>query len=306
MRRCIRISHECARVRRACWSPCGVGVDVTAQTDVSGGAVSWQKLLPSGCQDWNAKVLGAGAGKFAYCSTLAVYVYNLETFMLESVLTGHQQVITGLSWCVDCTRPVTTAAAAPVHTLHGVPIRVPCLHGCCFCACVHRGVLRWHVLRHLPYPCAAPGVVALGFRRAYSLSFALTFHIHPLAAATCVTAPSASLCRRCPHASSRLLFVTVSDDLKGIVWDSRTGKSVMSCTFASYPVHVEWSPFDENEIGVTLSQKRSATPACECMCLVARVLASDHSSTCASTRVCTCLLTPCRLSCSPRLRGCGA
>ena len=57
-----------------------------------------QKLLPSGCQEWNSKVLAAGGGKFAYCSTLAVYVYNATSFTLENVVTGHHQCITGITW----------------------------------------------------------------------------------------------------------------------------------------------------------------------------------------------------------------
>lgn len=43
-------------------------------------------------------MIGAGGGKFAYCSTLAVYVYDLETFVLEKLLTGHERTITGLTW----------------------------------------------------------------------------------------------------------------------------------------------------------------------------------------------------------------
>ena len=57
-----------------------------------------QRLLPSGCQEWNSKVIAAGGGRFAYCSTLAIYVYSVDTFTLENVITGHNQVITSLTW----------------------------------------------------------------------------------------------------------------------------------------------------------------------------------------------------------------
>lgn len=56
------------------------------------------KLVPSGCQGWHTRVLGAGGGRFAYCSTLAIYVYALRDFRLEKLLTGHDRTITGLSW----------------------------------------------------------------------------------------------------------------------------------------------------------------------------------------------------------------
>lgn len=56
------------------------------------------KLVPSGCQGWHTGVLGAGGGRFAYCSTLAIYVYDAETFTLQKLLTGHDRAITGLTW----------------------------------------------------------------------------------------------------------------------------------------------------------------------------------------------------------------
>jgi hypothetical protein len=54
------------------------------------------RVLPSGCQTWHAGVLAAGGGHVAYCSTLAIYVYNAETFALEHLLTGgHERTIVG-------------------------------------------------------------------------------------------------------------------------------------------------------------------------------------------------------------------
>ena len=56
------------------------------------------RLSPSGCQSWHTRVMGSGGNYFVYCSTLAVYVYNLETLALEKLLTGHKRTITCLSW----------------------------------------------------------------------------------------------------------------------------------------------------------------------------------------------------------------
>ena len=47
-------------------------------------------LQPAGCQLWNPGCAAAGHEYFAYCSTLAVYVYRLDTFLIEKVLAGER------------------------------------------------------------------------------------------------------------------------------------------------------------------------------------------------------------------------
>jgi hypothetical protein len=37
-------------------------------------------LLPAGCQPWNNSVCAASGDRFAYCSTLAIYVYEVKQY----------------------------------------------------------------------------------------------------------------------------------------------------------------------------------------------------------------------------------
>ena len=47
------------------------------------------EVRPAGTQLWHKNTLGGGGTKAAYCSTLAVYIYDVaETPKLEKILTG--------------------------------------------------------------------------------------------------------------------------------------------------------------------------------------------------------------------------
>ncbi len=50
-------------------------------------------LLPAGCQPWNVDVCAASSDRFAYCATLAVYIYQVCTDELEVIFA----ISTGLS-----------------------------------------------------------------------------------------------------------------------------------------------------------------------------------------------------------------
>lgn len=46
-------------------------------------------LLAAGCQPWNKDVCAASGDRFAYCATLAIYVYQVGTRLrLASPLIG--------------------------------------------------------------------------------------------------------------------------------------------------------------------------------------------------------------------------
>ncbi|KAB1257536.1 WD repeat-containing protein 17 [Camelus dromedarius] len=60
-------------------------------------------LLAAGCQPWSRDVCAAGGDRFAYCATLAIYVYQLDhrynEFKLHSIMSEHKKTITAISWC---------------------------------------------------------------------------------------------------------------------------------------------------------------------------------------------------------------
>uniref|UniRef100_A0A4X1VX56 WD repeat domain 17 n=1 Tax=Sus scrofa TaxID=9823 RepID=A0A4X1VX56_PIG len=60
-------------------------------------------LLAAGCQPWNKDVCAANGDRFAYCATLAIYVYQLDhrynEFKLHSIMSEHKKTITAISWC---------------------------------------------------------------------------------------------------------------------------------------------------------------------------------------------------------------
>uniref|UniRef100_A0A8C9HES9 WD repeat domain 17 n=1 Tax=Piliocolobus tephrosceles TaxID=591936 RepID=A0A8C9HES9_9PRIM len=60
-------------------------------------------LLAAGCQPWNKDVCAAGGDRFAYCATLAIYIYQLDRryneFKLHAIMSEHKKTITAISWC---------------------------------------------------------------------------------------------------------------------------------------------------------------------------------------------------------------
>ncbi|XP_073075306.1 WD repeat-containing protein 17 isoform X4 [Manis javanica] len=60
-------------------------------------------LLAAGCQPWNKDVCAASGDRFAYCATLAIYVYQLDhrynEFKLHAIMSEHKKTITAISWC---------------------------------------------------------------------------------------------------------------------------------------------------------------------------------------------------------------
>ncbi|XP_047570070.1 WD repeat-containing protein 17 isoform X3 [Lutra lutra] len=60
-------------------------------------------LLAAGCQPWNKDVCAASGDRFAYCATLAIYIYQLDhrynEFKLHAIMSEHKKTITALSWC---------------------------------------------------------------------------------------------------------------------------------------------------------------------------------------------------------------
>ncbi|XP_051992804.1 LOW QUALITY PROTEIN: WD repeat-containing protein 17-like [Xyrauchen texanus] len=60
-------------------------------------------LLAAGCQPWNKDVCAASGDRFAFCATLAIYVYQLDhrynEFKLRAIMSEHKKTITAISWC---------------------------------------------------------------------------------------------------------------------------------------------------------------------------------------------------------------
>ncbi|OMJ89434.1 hypothetical protein SteCoe_8434 [Stentor coeruleus] len=56
------------------------------------------KLCPSGCQYWNKSVVARNGKLLAYCSTLAIYFLDLDTFTISKIIAAHDQTITCITW----------------------------------------------------------------------------------------------------------------------------------------------------------------------------------------------------------------
>ena len=70
------------------------------------------EVRPAGTQLWHKNTLGGGGTKAAYCSTLAVYIYDVaETPKLEKILTGPDKTICSIAW--SPTDPNTLAMEPP-------------------------------------------------------------------------------------------------------------------------------------------------------------------------------------------------
>uniref|UniRef100_A0A6I8NRB7 WD repeat domain 17 n=1 Tax=Ornithorhynchus anatinus TaxID=9258 RepID=A0A6I8NRB7_ORNAN len=70
-------------------------------------------LLAAGCQPWNKDVCAASGDRFAYCATLAIYIYQLDRryneFKLRAIMSEHKKTIMAISWCPH--NPDTIASA---------------------------------------------------------------------------------------------------------------------------------------------------------------------------------------------------
>jgi WD repeat-containing protein 17 len=56
------------------------------------------KLCPSGCQYWNKGVIARSGKLLAYCSTLAIYFLDLDSFSIAKIIAAHEQTITCIAW----------------------------------------------------------------------------------------------------------------------------------------------------------------------------------------------------------------
>ena len=56
------------------------------------------KITVSGAQIGKRQVLASVDGKFAFASTLAVYIYDAKTFQLLKLLTYGDQNISAIAW----------------------------------------------------------------------------------------------------------------------------------------------------------------------------------------------------------------
>ena len=62
------------------------------------GMRQW-RLVPSGIQAWNTNIIATSPTRFAYCSTLAIYVLDLDDpNVLKHLIAGHERTITGVCW----------------------------------------------------------------------------------------------------------------------------------------------------------------------------------------------------------------
>ncbi|GLI61761.1 hypothetical protein VaNZ11_004229 [Volvox africanus] len=53
--------------------------------------------IPSGCQQWFSKTIAVGVDKFAYMSSLAVYVYSSITYLPLAILAKHEERLSALA-----------------------------------------------------------------------------------------------------------------------------------------------------------------------------------------------------------------
>nr|XP_026693266.1 LOW QUALITY PROTEIN: WD repeat-containing protein 17 [Ciona intestinalis] len=72
-------------------------------------------LVAAGCQPWNLNMVTGRGPSFAYCSTLAVYIYEYDEaygeYHLTSINATHSKTITSISWNLVHTELFATSAA---------------------------------------------------------------------------------------------------------------------------------------------------------------------------------------------------
>lgn len=72
-------------------------------------------LLPAGCQPWNLNMIAGTTSKFAYCSTMAVYIYEtaspIQEYKLTAINAEHTKTITSIAWNPRCPNLIATFGA---------------------------------------------------------------------------------------------------------------------------------------------------------------------------------------------------
>ncbi len=67
-------------------------------------------LTPSGGQYWNRHTMDTSEERFAFCSTLAVYIYNLRNYSIEKIIATHESNIICLIWNPSNPKYIATAS----------------------------------------------------------------------------------------------------------------------------------------------------------------------------------------------------
>jgi WD40 repeat protein len=57
-----------------------------------------QKITVSGCNIWKKQILACASDKFAFASTLAVYIYDRKSYQLLKLLNFADTNITAIEW----------------------------------------------------------------------------------------------------------------------------------------------------------------------------------------------------------------
>lgn len=79
--------------------------------------INQTKLTEAGSQFWNKNILASGKNKFAFASTLAVYVYEIIdnkglSIVLDKILSDHTSTITAIEWNPKEETQLATASEA--------------------------------------------------------------------------------------------------------------------------------------------------------------------------------------------------
>eukprot|EP00400_MALV-I_sp_L67-5_P000816 gene816-862_t len=56
------------------------------------------RLVSSGVQTWYKNVIGAAGDLFAFCSTMAIHLFDTKNMQLSKMLVGHERTITSIVW----------------------------------------------------------------------------------------------------------------------------------------------------------------------------------------------------------------
>lgn len=57
-------------------------------------------FLPSGCQFWHSNILSSSYPYFAYCSTLAIYIYDISTNQCKRLLSLNTDNLSNIFSCI--------------------------------------------------------------------------------------------------------------------------------------------------------------------------------------------------------------
>ncbi|EFJ53255.1 hypothetical protein VOLCADRAFT_115828 [Volvox carteri f. nagariensis] len=174
--------------------------------------------IPSGCQQWVSKTIAVGIDKFAYMSSLAIYVYSSITYLPLAILAKHEERLAALALSPFDSNLLACAIGNQEVRIYDVDTELPV---CRAKYTVPKGkvsVMEWHQMHR--------GVLLLAIGPALLRTISLSDAAATSAAGLAGIGPASAVCWEPLSGNGLLLIVGRSGSMA--LYDTTAGEVVLS------------------------------------------------------------------------------